>query len=160
MKKEELSVGDYVQFNGSPYVIEEISRKGWVHMTDPVHDLRVQLSTDYILDFIEGVPMTSEILEANGFEFVEADKLSNVRRSMCHLSRMNGCYRYINKTKKGFLIDFAELGYSELHKEWQITQMFGNEMVIDAGRVTYVHQLQHAMRLCGIDKEIKIKLEE
>ena len=68
MKENELMIGDYVQLNGSPYVIEEISKKGWVHMTDPVHNLRVQMSTDYILDFIEGVPLTVEILKSNGFE--------------------------------------------------------------------------------------------
>ena len=110
-------------------------------------------------DEIEPIPLTEAILKANGFEFIEAEKLINVRRSMCHLSRMSGEYRYVDKTKKGFVIDFIGLGYSGLHKEWQVIQMFGKDMVIDAGKANYVHQLQHCLKICGIEKEITLKLE-
>ena len=128
MKANELMIGDIVQFNGSPYVIEEISKKGWVHMTDPVHNLRVQMSTDYILDFIEGAPITPEILEANGFT-----------RSKAFVE-----WKYedddIYMLWKPFPWIKIEL---ESH-----TVMFPCE---------FVHELQHAMRLCGIDKEIVMR---
>ena len=128
MKAEELMIGSIVLFNGSPYVIEEISKKGWVHMTDPVHNLRVQMSTDYILDFIEGIPLTVEILRSNGFE--------------------KKGHRY------GIYDDYFDF---ELHEyndgTWLVTyhcceMSLPDEQVL----IFHVHQLQHFMRHCAIDK--------
>ena len=151
MKITELQIGDWVfnTHNRKPEQVQEIRER--MVMLD-YNDL-------YDYDEIEPIELTEELLLANGFEFTEADKLFNVRRSMCHLSRMSGEYKYVNKTRKGCLIDCAIVGYSDLHKQWQIVQMFGKDMSIDAGNVNSVHELQQAMRLCGIEKEIKIKLE-
>ena len=35
MKANELCVGSFVEFDGSIYMIEEISRNGWVHIMHP-----------------------------------------------------------------------------------------------------------------------------
>ena len=127
MKAEELMIGDYVQLNGSPYVIEEISKKGWVHMTDPVHNLRVQMSTDYILDFIEGVQLTHEIMELNDIKY---------QRGMPWF-------------QGGFDGKF-ELRY---HDGDSI-----NDTTTDITlTIRYVHELQHALRLCGIEKDLKLE---
>lgn len=65
LKVTELMIGDYIMFDGTPYIIEEISSKGWVHIIDIKNKVRVALSTDYILNFIEGIPLTKAILEKN-----------------------------------------------------------------------------------------------
>ena len=130
MKAEELMIGDYVQLNGSPYVIEEISKKGWVHMTDPVHNLRVQMSTDYILDFIEGVPITPEILEANGF------------------ARSKAFVEWKYEDDDIYML-WKPFPWIKIQLE-DHTVMFPCE---------FVHELQHALRLCGIEKEIVLNPE-
>ena len=130
MKAEELMIGDYVQLNGSPYVIEEISKKGWVHMTDPVHNLRVQMSTDYILDFIEGVPITPEILEANGF------------------TRSKAFVEWKYEDDDIYML-WKPFPWIKIQLE-DHTVMFPCE---------FVHELQHALRLCGIEKEIVLNPE-
>ena len=134
MKANELMIGDYVQLNGSPYVIEEISKKGWVHMTDPVHNLRVQMSTDYILDFIEGVPLTREILEAN-FE----KKGANF----------------------GIFDDYFDFELHEYNDGTWLVSYHCCEMSLPDEQVMlfHVHQLQHFMHHCGIEKEITLNPE-
>ena len=133
MKAEELMIGDWVQLNGSPYVIEEISKKGWVHMTDPVHNLRVQMSTDYILDFIEGIPLTVEILESNGFE--------------------KKGHRY------GIYDDYFDFEMYEYNDGTWLVSYHCCEMSLPDEQVLifHVHQLQHFMRHCGIDKVLKLE---
>ena len=133
MKAEELMIGDYVQLNGSPYVIEEISKKGWVHMTDPVHNLRVQMSTDYILDFIEGIPLTVEILESNGFE--------------------KKGHRY------GIYDDYFDFEMYEYNDGTWLVSYHCCEMSLPDEQVLifHVHQLQHFMRHCAIDKVLKLE---
>ena len=138
MKAEELMIGDYVQLNGSPYVIEEISKKGWVHMTDPVHNLRVQMSTDYILDFIEGIPLTSEILEVNGWE-------------RHPLMKYNDEFRILD--------DYYELNIHEFNDgtwnvQYDCIEMGGIPMC--SMNICYVHELQHLLRLLKIEKTIEL----
>ena len=130
MKAEELMIGSIVLFNGSPYIIEEISKKGWVHMTDPVHNLRVQMSTDYILDFIEGVPITPEILEANGF------------------ARSKAFVEWKYEDDDIYML-WKPFPWIKIQLE-DHTVMFPCE---------FVHELQHALRLCGIEKEIVLNPE-
>ena len=133
MKAEELMIGDYVQLNGSPYVIEEMSKKGWVHITDQVHNLRVQMSTDYILDFIEGIPLTVEILESNGFE--------------------KKGHRY------GIYDDYFDFEMYEYNDGTWLVSYHCCEMSLPDEQVLifHVHQLQHFMRHCGIDKVLKLE---
>ena len=89
---------------------------------------------------IEPIPITKEILEKNGFKkeigakevvFTYDDDDKNYRL-VIHPKETNYCgiYTYIH-------IDVGCVGIEELPLE-------------------YVHQLQHALRLCGIEKEITL----
>ena len=148
MKAEELMIGDIVLFNDSPYIIEELSAKGWLHMTDTKYHLRVPMTSDYIFDYIEGAPITPEILEVNGFDKKWHD------RSRCvifdpkndHVTSI--VYNHHNAT-----ISIDDLPFNKVNKENQRNQK------IEALGCRYVHELQHAMRLCGIDKEIVLNPE-
>lgn len=83
---------------------------------------------------IEPIPLTAKILEKNGFK--------NYR-----LSHDNGDYYYhiaLEDVKGGIWIE-AMLSRNILHgrKEY-------------CGLINYVHELQHALRLCGIEKKIEL----
>lgn len=77
------------------------------------------------------IPITSEILIKNGFE--------------------------IERTNDNILVyrKDGEVVYYEFGKNYGIT--IDNSLAqIQELKVRYVHQLQQAMRLCGIEKEIKL----
>ena len=67
MKVTELMIGDYVKYQGHNYIIEEISTKGWVHLIHPETKTRINMTSDYIIDLLEPILLTKEILEKNGF---------------------------------------------------------------------------------------------
>lgn len=76
---------------------------------------------------VEPIPLTPEILEKNGFENL------------------------------GFAILVLEDG-CVLHyyfHEYRLTKYYNNSILFKCECV-YVHELQHALKLCGIDKEIVI----
>lgn len=73
------------------------------------------------ISYIEPIPLTSEILEKNGFIEEQRD---------CQYKPLQYCVLV-----DGLWIDISGENYFE-------------------GKLEYVHQLQHALRLCGIEKEI------
>jgi len=87
------------------------------------------------------IPLTLEILERNGFEIYKQDFTSNT------------VYKFGS-------LDYME--YEEYHKYFNIGCMktykhFGREItyIHSLMRIRYVHELQHALKLCGIDKTIE-----
>ena len=86
--------------------------------------------------WIEAIPLTAEILEKNGFPL-------DVEETNHPL--------YKGTEIKEYIISMPPNGYKE-HLIWngEYYIMFDSPKV----RIDYVHQLQHALRLCGIDKEI------
>ena len=129
MKAKDLMVGDYVMFDDSPCIIEEISAKGWIHILDAGNKTRVALTSDYILGIIESIPLTPEILEKNGFKIISEDvyKISNDLFMLTDDSPYSLCNSF-------------DIGYGD---EYNYITM-----------IRYVHELQHVLRLLGIDKEI------
>ena len=132
MKANELMVGDYVLYDG---LILEVGG-----LTD--YDIKIDLLKgneiyaqfwDEDMDNIQGIPITPEILEKNGFInygetwYVPADTDGN------HI--MVGFHRHetIFEIYKKHIFSFR--------KDYEPGEAF-------------VHELQHALRLCGIDKEI------
>jgi hypothetical protein len=127
MEANELMIGDYIQFNKSVYRVEEISLHGWIHLLDIENNIRVHMTSDYILDYIEGVILTPEILEKNGFT-KEVDA---------------------NNSHYWFTLIDDHTKFSLLYVK-SIFQWLGP---LD---FNYVHELQHALKLCGINKNIKL----
>lgn len=74
---------------------------------------------------LQPIPLTPEILEKNGWTHYEDDKDSFHGKDCVFLNQKEGGY--------GVCID--------------------NVRTI-SGTIHYVHELQHALRLCGIEKEI------
>lgn len=127
MNCKELRIGDWVMLNGSHYQIEEISQKGWVHMTR--NGIRVNMTTDYLLEVLQPIPITAEILKANGFEEDPEDG------TMCW-----GNKELEEVTWRGTILKIDSLSAS-----------------LELVSCMYLHQLQHALKLCGIEEEIKLE---
>lgn len=82
---------------------------------------------------ITPIPLTDDILRNNGFEYFHKNYAS-ISREHPFMLRLD---------------------------KWPDENGLGGVWTIcDIIEIRYVHQLQHALRLCGIDKEIKIKLKE
>ena len=71
MRTTDLMIGDYVKYQNHIYIVEEISAKGWVHLIYPETKVRVNMTSDYIIDLLEPIPLTPEILKAKNFWYWE-----------------------------------------------------------------------------------------
>lgn len=130
MKANELMTGDWVLVNGTPMQIQAVDAiDGEIMAGDELYCLiedRVHSE-----DKIEPVPLTAEILEKNGFVEQEYGwRKLNAANWCININIFNGKERYA----------LSVLGINA-----QVT-LHGY----------YVHELQHASRLCKIDKEITI----
>lgn len=134
MKIAELSIGDWVRdSNGIIAKVRGIENwdDGYILNVQTVSGSICALSATGALP----IPLTPEILEKNGFvrkdgyRFVNIDMLSTVEKYG------NKYYDYHNIYKKG--------------KTYRPIR-------VEADNIRYVHQLQHAMRLAGIEKEIEV----
>ena len=140
MRPEEIMIGDYVNFlidieggdtDYDPKVAQYqpmkiVSLSSWYN-----NDGEVESAEGIInyIDQVEPIPLTPEILEKNGFE----------------LQR--------DKSELGTLDTYwlgSEIGAFRIHKLNNGDYQFG------LAKIKFVHQLQHAIRLCGISKNIEI----
>ena len=132
MRPEELMIGDYVIRKNVPNEILIVDT------IDSIRDI-VYLDLDGLgiterLTNIEPIPLTPEILKKNGFVKQAYDgwliSVDNGRRQI----------EYRTDCCKGLLrIEHNKKPFSKL-------------MI----KVKYVHELQHALRLCNINKKIEI----
>lgn len=133
MKAEELMIGDWVFCTypsiKKPFRVEEIRTVG-------DNELKIIISDEMRLVFqeryIEPISLTPEILEKNGFK----------------------------KEGSWFIIedDYYDVSIKEITDSiWRVkycnTEFSAFDSVL---HIAFVHELQHALKLCGIDKEIVI----
>ena len=153
MKPEELMLGDIVTFEDCQHDENPIIIKIWQINQDgdafAFIDNDETLDEIVIDDEIVGLPLTSEILEKNGFH-------------------INGIPNSITSVKA--IDDWSDDTYVWSRQETPDERMFvsvymddpANFFVevycqychVDGIHVKYLHQLQHALKLCGINKEI------
>lgn len=137
MKINEITLGDYVMFNGSIYQVEELSRKGWIHLSH--NGVRVNMTTDYLLDELQPVPLERLHLTKNGFKAREETDDTEFYYYDCY---------EIN-------VSFDEgLPEDDIPPVIFLTIEFAEKSL--AMPIEYVHELQQAMRIMGCDKEIKL----
>ena len=133
MKANELMIGDIVSHNGIPVKIEVIA--GMYSYVVPVKDNLGYLNKGFEVDNDELTPIliTPEILEKNGFVW---NTYHNSLQLVCGSTHIGW----------GFYPNCLSVSDWEDDAENQISSLGCN----------YVHELQHALRLCGIEKEIII----
>ena len=128
MKANELMIGDWVQF---PMGYEKVQEIGFVQGHGYCASFAASATLFPVeIDKIEPIPLTAEILEKNGFVNGEEVWAANCPEDKNLLLEITW-----DDTRKvaAWSINCNEYCVLELH---------------------YVHELQHALRLCGIDKNI------
>lgn len=60
MKPTDLRIGDSVLYQGHVCIVEEISAKGWVHLLYADTRTRVNLTSDYVIDELQPIPISPE----------------------------------------------------------------------------------------------------
>ena len=129
-----LSVGDWVEYEGLHYPITFV---GYGEGGDGslVNLIRPDLScfTCKISD-IHPIPITAEILEKNGFERSSFD------------GRIGSIFRNGN----------VWFSYEKKIDMWGVSIYIHDNVAITHTALSHIHQLQHALRLAGVDKEINL----
>lgn len=126
MKATDLMVGDFVNVNDIPLRVGAI-RQDELGFFD--NDYKIYWCSDDEFDRIDPIPLTEEILVKNGWDFTK---------------RKYGVYCDEDKRRDLELSRDEKDGFY-----WSI-----NTDEYEILRITYVHQLQHLLRLCGIKKSI------
>lgn len=128
MKISDLSVGDWVLFTGLPRRVAIISSTCVLP-----HKGVLDIAT-FSIDDISPIPITHEILEKNGFEKRDT-YIWNNPKMRCTAYRFGFKYWDIRVT-------YRARGYRPTR--------------INIENIVYVHELQHALRLAGVEKEIEL----
>lgn len=126
LKITDLSVGDWVAYEDRPYRIYAIEECGTIRAKYEDEETLRQLQKH--IDYFEPIPITPEILEKNGFANIE---------SLWVIEDANQSISYFTEGKLTIVVN---------KKPQQVLSI----------RRPYIHQLQHAFRLAGIDKEIEL----
>ena len=134
MKANELMIGDWVicTLGNTKEQVGEL------------YETQVMLFYNDIYDYdeIEPIPLTAEILEKNGFR-IDKEDTGNLEYYCLGEVGVETCV-VVKKHALNALEDLDVI--------WSI---YVEDFAI-YDKIMYVHQLQHAMRLCGIEKEIII----
>lgn len=130
MKASDLMIGDWVNVTAAenivrPDILSSLPKKGKVVGIDCDCIYVDFVEYPFMLGDIEPIPITSEILEKNGFVYNAIPFMDGWEQFGLILYRGGDGYRIDCGINESLIIDF-------------------------------VHELQHALKLCGIDKEIRL----
>ena len=85
-------------------------------------------------DFISSIPITAEILEKNGFESTTKPNVFTLTHGKLQL--------YVSKELDGWTMSFVNF--------------MERLCILQVIRKSYIHELQHALRLAGVDTGINL----
>ena len=133
----DLSVGDWViNHRGYPTKVQVITSDG--NLLCGELDAKSEHCTHLWVQDIKPIPITAEVLEKNGFELFSRD-----------IKYITYC---INESQ-------ISVSYVKDTKEWMVFLGASGSVkkkFVEVSCVKYIHELQHALRLCGIEKEIEL----
>jgi hypothetical protein len=135
MTEEELMIGDLVQVNDEVCKVISIS-----YFDIGISDSKEDFYNEHI-DNIKPIPLTTEILEKN----FDSEKVDFEGR---HIST-----RYTDRNE---FRDIVIAEYTDGMWEVKIDDVDFSDPPTWKVYVCDVHELQHALRLCSINKEIKL----
>lgn len=157
MKAEELMVDDWVLAEGKPVQVTNISVLGGdvIRVINPFMSYDIAYASNIIalskgakdINKIEPIPITEETLKKNGFKndviaqkAIIAEGASNfsiILVSEDNRITLNNIDEYINSFNK-----------------WHVHIDTEDMRTMCTSEITYVHELQHLLKLCKIEKEI------
>ena len=132
------------QWNAFPFRVEQVTRKKVGYHAEPgenrMHYLRLN-------EEVQPIPLTAELLEKNGFERgIDRGWGDDIRECYCLTFD-------VDVTCKGCTETFTheiEVQHKVSSGLWDVETTNGSRIL----NLEYLHQLQNALRLCGIEKEI------
>lgn len=126
IKISELSIGDWVCYREREWIVCSLYQ-----FTEEVGLWRKDSQLcEYVADIVP-IPLTADILENNGFDVVKDQE-------------------YI-----GAAIDWADIRKYKT-TNWIVSLFNNSAYAVLRCEIEYVHQLQHALRLAGVEKEIVV----
>lgn len=151
MKVENLMIGDWAHLIRTTHNVSfpdngVIQDEGYTTIRTPIkittvsencvsyYSNKLEIYITVSSEEIEPIPLTSEILKKNGI-----------------LYRKSSFYYIINDDKD---LECTHYIYQTIQDDWAIGVDTGAYDCSVFARIKYVHELQHALKLCGIDKEI------
>ena len=139
MNATDLMFGDWVTAIKKPFRLIRISKAFCYGKT-----ASGAVVGPFFFEEIKPIPITPEILEKNGFknDFYEEESVADY-----HTIRLEG-YSLKHKIGKidGYLVTWCNGGAN-------VTTDLHGCVQKD---ISYIHELQHALKLCGIEKEITL----
>ena len=129
MKATELMVNDWVNSDFGIFQIKEI-------FDDAVRDNR---GNDYEFDCIRPIFLTGDILKSNGFELVSDSDRAKALVEIYDLWECNTISQTI---------------YVHYYKKRKDYSLHSIDCIIN--HIKYIHELQNAMSVCGVKKEIEL----
>lgn len=146
MKAKELMIGDWVRIDepdkyaGATGQIQSLM----YHREDDAAYFNVfiqgkfgYVSRDVCSDDIRPIPLNAEILEKNGFENIGDDTYQLEEKP---------CWFWVDFFRHTYGCEYDTSTYEYEDDEHRL-KLYG---------IPSVHELQHALRLCGIEKEIEL----
>lgn len=146
MKAEELMIGDLVlqcELN-APVKVHSIMRYYADENVYFYHETREYISN---ISKLEPIPLTEEILHKNGFK---NDVLA--QKSIIAEGASNFSVILISEDNRITINNIEE--YLNSFNKWYIHIDTEDMRTLCVAEITYVHELQHILKLCGIKKEI------
>ena len=147
----DLMLGDWILAKG------EVGQVNLIDETADTPLIGIAPRDLVMIDKCEPIPLTPEILEKNGWE-VSRRKIDRSGRYVLIRPLKEKEWGLV-ATDDRTIIDFS-IGCEEISDVGLKVSLFFCELTVKFGgiidRVSYVHELQHALRLCGIDKEITL----
>lgn len=138
MRAEDLMLGDYVQFFNENLEKTQYEKVTSIKIDDGTRYIQTAESDVYYREEIyKPIPLTPEILAENGLEKRSSDELVLFDNSKIDTTGEYIIIRYFVNTQRLWLCKGTGVCENEIRKNCQ-----------------YVHELQHALKLCGIDKQI------
>ena len=132
MERNELMIGDWVYRPDCYDKVKEIRENGIIGCDH----LRGIIS----FEELEPIPLTTEILEKNGFE---CKHKGEALKRLYWILYVDGGSVKVKVNRGLFLFNICGVPFQ-----------FGFYVPSVNKHIQYVHELQHALRLCGIEKEI------
>lgn len=141
MEAKDLMIGDWVQCEGDYRTIGslEIDETGEYWFWSKEHQALCLLSEH------EPIPLTPEILEKNGFE-----KKWHDRSKLTIFDPRNDDVTSVSYDYRNATVTIDALSFMLVNKH----NMRGQKL--DSVQCRFVHELQHALRICGIEKKIEL----
>ena len=157
MKAEELMIGDWVLAEGKSVQVTNISVLGGdiIRVMNPFMSYDTAYASNIIalsngakdINKMEPIPLTEEILKKNGFKNDVIAQKAIIAEGASNFSVI-----LIDEDNRITLNNIDE--YLNSFNKWHVHIDTEDMRTMCTSEITYVHELQHLLKLCKIEKEI------